>query len=299
MTKKIVLAALLGGLASSNGAQASRPVSLVAGTMPRAGTVEDHPDPAGVIQLETISGAGDSLRAVINGQSAIFLFDTGEGMSTVTPAFAHAVGCRPWGQVTGFRMSGERLDFPRCDNLRLGIGANTYVAPIAGVFDIMSLLPQSKVVLAGSIGLDIFAGMQITIEPVSKRIVIESPSSFAMRIRHAQEIPARLVRDAEGVALAVDAGVPTKAGTAWMELDTGNGGTLVIGKHVANELGLDAANKEPQPAHFTLGVGIPIAESARVRDLIMDGNIGQRVLKNWNLTLDLAAGKAWLAPASS
>jgi hypothetical protein len=31
--------------------------------------------------------------------------------------------------------------------------------------------------------------------------------------------------------------------------------------------------------------------------LIMDGNIGTRFLINWDLTLDLKNGRAWLAPA--
>jgi len=37
---------------------------------------------------------------------------------------------------------------------------------------------------------------------------------------------------------------------------------------------------------------------ARINDsLIMDGNIGTRFLIDWDLTLDLAKGRAWLASA--
>jgi hypothetical protein len=46
--------------------------------------------------------------------------------------------------------------------------------------------------------------------------------------------------------------------------------------------------------------GIPVTGMARVNEkLVMDGNIGTRFLIDWNLTLDLAQGRAWLAPATT
>ena len=84
--------------------------------------------PEAVIALETLPGAGAGLRASVGGHEAVFLFDTGEGISTVTPAFASQIGCKPWGQTTGFRMSGERLDLRRCDNLRLTLAEKPFTA---------------------------------------------------------------------------------------------------------------------------------------------------------------------------
>jgi len=250
-----------------------------------------------IIPLESYLGSQTAIRLSVNGHPGLFLFDTGEGVSTITPQFAAVIVCVPWGQVTGFRMSGERLDFPRCDGVHLDAPGARFTAPIAGVFDIMSLLPKDVPVLAGSLGLDVFAGRVITIEPVANRLVIETPGSLALRIRDAREIPVRLVRDAEGVALAVDGAVETPRGMAWMELDTGNGGAIVVGNHIAPLLGLKPDQKEPQPANFVLAGGVPVSGNTRTRDLIMDGNIGNQFLKNWNLTLDLARGRAWLAPA--
>jgi len=250
-----------------------------------------------VVSLEPYLGAQTAVRLSVDGHEGLFLFDTGEGVSTITPQFAAAIGCDPWGQVTGFRMSGERLDFPRCDGVHFDVGGKQFTAPIAGVFDIMSLLPKDAPVLAGSLGLDIFAGRVVTVEPRANRLIVESPQSLALRIRTAQEIPARLVRDAEGVALAIDGGVVTPRGIAWMELDTGNGGALVVANHIAPLLGLKPDQKDAQLATFTLAGGVAVTGKTRTRDLIMDGNIGNQFLKNWNLTLDLARGRAWLAPA--
>jgi hypothetical protein len=194
-------------------------------------------------------------------------------------------------------MTGERLDLPRCDGMAVELAGRVYTAPIAGVWDLMAVLPPGSPELAGSLGLDIFAGQRVTIEPTGHHLILESDASFAERVRGAREVPARLVRDAEGVALAVDVAVPTEKGMAWMELDSGNGGTLVVGRHVAALLGLDPAQTQAQPGRFDLVGGIPIVGPVRVRDLIMDGNIGQAVLKHWTLSLDLAAGRAWIAPA--
>lgn len=250
-----------------------------------------------VIPLENYLAAQKALHASVNGHEGLFLFDTGEGVSTISPAFAKKIGCEPWGRVTGFRMSGERLDFQRCDNLRFKVPGANLSAPIVGVFDIMALLPKDVPELDGALGLDIFAGRIVTIEPHANRLIIETPQSLAARIRHAKEIPARLVRDAEGVALAIDAGVPTAKGLAWMELDTGNGGTLVIGKHIAPLFGLKPDAKKPQPVSFMLTNGVHVSGTARTPDLIMDGNISNQFLKDWNLTLDLAHGRAWFVPA--
>jgi hypothetical protein len=38
---------------------------------------------------------------------------------------------------------------------------------------------------------------------------------------------------------------------------------------------------------------------AKLENMIMDGNIGTRFLRDWDVTLDLARGYAWLSPAGS
>jgi hypothetical protein len=194
-------------------------------------------------------------------------------------------------------MSGERLDFPRCDNLRFDVEGASLPVPIAGEFDIMHFLPDDAPPLSGAIGLDAFAGRAVSLDLAGHRLIIESDASLRARIRQARELPIRIVRDAEGVALAVDGAVATGEGLAWMELDSGNGGTLVIGNHIAALLSLDPSATQPQQASFELANGVRVTGPARVRDLIMDGNIGADFLRSWVLTLDLACERAWIAPA--
>ncbi|MGC2656371.1 MAG: aspartyl protease family protein [Bryobacteraceae bacterium] len=249
----------------------------------------------GVVPLNPYLGQQSTITASINGVEGMFLFDTGEGLSTITPAFAEKLGCKPWGRVSGFRMSGERLDTPHCDNLQLVTGREHLDLPVAGVLDLMKFFGPGAPVIDGAIGLDALAGRKITINP-RKSLIIETAKSFARRIQSGKELPVRLVRDVEGLALSIDGAVPTASGVAWMELDTGNGGSLVIGNHIAPLLGMAPDVTKPVPVRFELANGLTVEGNARSRDLIMDGNIGAQFLNHWQLSIDLEKGRVWFVP---
>jgi len=240
-----------------------------------------------------------TMNAKVRGHEGVFIFDTGGGISYVSPSFAQTFGCRPWGQLTGFTLTAQRIDMPRCDDVSFEVNGHTFGVPTAGVFDIMKFMPPNVPRIDGSIGLDVFAGRAITLSLTKQQLVLESASSLAARARHGKEVPIRLVREAGGLALAVQVGVPTAQGMAWMELDSGNGGANVIGKHIAALFKLDPTKKEPQPASFTIAGGVPVEGTARVNEtLTMDGNIGTRFMLKWDLTLDLAKARAWLTPVT-
>ncbi|HZJ44828.1 MAG TPA: hypothetical protein VFD63_13720 [Pyrinomonadaceae bacterium] len=256
--------------------------------------------PVAVIPLEPHPGgtAMMTVRAKVRGHEGLFMFDTGGGISYVSPLFAQTIGCKVWGQLSGFVLTGQRLDMPRCDEIVFDIQGQGLKAPIAGVFDIMKFMPPNVPRLDGSLGLDVFAGRAITLSLADRTLTIESRQSLANRMKRGREISIRLVREVEGSALAIVVGVVTPEGTAWMEIDSGNGGANVIAKHIAPLIGAKTDTKQPQPARFNLVGGIPVTGDVRVNEtLVMDGNIGTRFLVNWDLTLDLRKGRAWLAPA--
>ncbi len=255
-----------------------------------------------IIDLIPHPGGTDMMvmHAKVRGHEGTFLLDTGGGISYITPGFAQTIGCKPWGQISGFTLTGQRIDMPRCDELSFGIQDQHFSAPISGVFDVMKFMKPNVPPLDGSIGLDIFVGRTVTLSLMGRKLFVESAVSAQRRIRQGKEVPIRLVREVNGVALAVQVGVPTSEGMAWMELDSGNGGANVIAKHLAPLIKLDPSKKEPQPASFQIAGGIPVEGKARVNDtLTMDGNIGTSFMLKWDLTLDLAKSRAWLAPAKN
>ena len=76
----------------------------------------------------------------------------------ISPETAKALGCKSWGQLTGFRMRGDRLDTPRCNDVRLFLESTTVDVPLVGVWDFSKVLPKDAPPLGGSIALDAFAG---------------------------------------------------------------------------------------------------------------------------------------------
>jgi predicted aspartyl protease len=249
------------------------------------------------IPLDSYIGSHRVIRAKMNGQDGVFLFDSGGGITNVTPEFAQKIGRKPWGKIVGFRMTGQRIEMARCDDVTFEIGGDTERLSVIGVFDLMSLIPPGAPKVDGMIALDAFANRIVTIALANNRVIIDTEDTLAERIKHASEEPVRLVRDAQGIALTVDAAVKTRQGLVWMELDTGNAGNIVVADWLADEFGIDPGKKEAQSIRFQLANGTYAEGQVRTRDLILDGNLGLQFLKNWIVTLDLPHVRAWFAPA--
>lgn len=250
------------------------------------------------MELGDFGGRLRSIRLTVNGQEGLFTIDTGGGVSLISPAFAQRIGCRPWGAHTGFRLTGERLDLPRCDNVAFTLPTGVKLAPVsAGVIDLKPLLFKDAPPVDGSIALDAFEGRAFTLDLGGGTLTMETPQSLAARSREASEIPIRLARQAAGHALGVVVPVPTAKGNLWMSLDSGGGAPVLLRDKIAAEAGVNAGSKEAQP--YTLvpsgGEKVQVQTRAIVRDMILDGVIGMPVLVRWNLSFDLANNRLWIS----
>ena len=79
-----------------------------------------------------------------------------------------------------------------------------------------------------------------------------------------------------------------------MELDSGNGGTILVSRNNLALLGLDAKTEAPQTGRFTIAPGVEAQGLIFSPDLVLDGNLGMPFLKDWVVTLDLERGRVWL-----
>ena len=243
-----------------------------------------------------------TVEVTVAGETGQFLLDTGGGISVVSPALAEKAGCRPFAQITGFRLSGERLTMPRCDDLAITAGGEALIVPSAGVFDLAALLPPEGPRIEGLIALDVLADRPFTLELGTGRLTFETPDSLAARTATATELPIRFHRQAGGISLTVMTRVPTAQGDLWMQLDSGSDGALQVARTSAEPLGL-VPDIDRQPLRLKL-IGVDGREvatdvEARVRDMIIDGNIGHPVMTDWVMTFDLAEGRLWVQPAAT
>src|ERR687892_681700 len=92
-----VLICLIAGFTSTSASTTPKPIAVI----------NLIPHPAGTYMM--------TMHARIRGHEGLFLFDTGGGISYISPSFAKTIGCKPWGLTGGFTMTGQRLDMSRCD----------------------------------------------------------------------------------------------------------------------------------------------------------------------------------------
>ena len=254
---------------------------------------------AETIHFESVGDGFLVVNATINGKNGRFLFDTGSGFSNVTPQFAKAMGCKPWGQITGYRMTGQALSMQRCNHADVQIGSIHLSTQALGVFDIGKFVPPKLGHIDGTIALDLFAGKTFTFSYAGHFLTVLSPTELLERTRKLSRVPVQLSREASGFSLDVNLPVTTSEGTAWFEMDSGNtSGAVIVGVPLAKSFGLDPSVKKPQKARITLSNGLVFSGNTLVMPLILDGNLGTTFLKHYDVTLDLDSDKAWFKPHS-
>jgi hypothetical protein len=232
--------------------------------------------------------------ATIAGKPGRYLFDTGAGLTLVSNATLKQAGCVPWGRTTGFTMMGEKGQGPRCEGIALEVDGARLEPPSLGPIEMGELNPKDAA-LDGIIGLNLFENRTITIDFAAGVLTLETPESAAARVAAMTPLPVRLKREVDGLALAVAAVVPSGKGKLYFELDSGNGGTILASKPIAELVGLDPAKDGKQHADFVVVGDIrATTDDAFTPDMIMDGNLGMPFLRNWVVTMDLKEGLAWL-----
>lgn len=256
-----------------------------------------EPAPAWVIPLSPYLGVLPSMQVQMGGHPTTVLLDTAGGLTVLTPGGADKAGCEPWGRLSGMRMRGDRLDLPRCDGVKLKVAGHSITIPEAGVWDFSKLLPKDAPLLDGSVALDAFAGRVVTLDLSGGRLIVETSASAKARTAHATELPMRLAREVGGASLTPLVAIPTAKGKLWFELDCGSDGALIINRAVAAAMGLDPAVTHGQSVNLALAPRVQLQGNAQVQDLVVDGNIGAPILRQWIITMDLAHERLWLSQA--
>jgi len=237
-----------------------------------------------------------AVRAEVGGKERLFSFDTGSGVTIISPTLAKELGCEKGARLVGFRMTGDKVDTPRCDDVAVTIAGHRFNVPVAGVYETGQLAAKEAAgTIDGLLALDIFAGRTVTLDFAGGRIILETADSARKRVAKATELPARLGRDVSGRAIAVYVDVPSPLGTLEFELDSGNGGTILVGKPYARAFGFDP-DKGPVRGKLNMGRGVVTEGVIFPAGITLDGNLGMPFLKNYLVTLDLDQGRVWLAP---
>jgi len=219
-----------------------------------------------------------------------FLVDTGGGMTVFTPDLAGKAGCALGGPLTGFRMSGERVDAPRCEGATVGVGGWVSRPHTVMVLDINKLLPPDWPRLDGLISLATFDGHVVTFDLPGRRVVVDDRVP-----RDARSVRVRFERSVTGLALG--AFIASRHGDAdlWFEVDTGSDSALILNEPLASPVGL-ATPVAASGASIELRVdgGAPVRTPVETSRLRFDGNLGLGAMRSWVATFDLAEERVWI-----
>lgn len=253
------------------------------------------PGPAGphaIIPLNEYVAGLKTIEVAVAADTLPFLFDTGGGGALVTPEVAEAMGCEPFGRITGFRHTGEAVSAPRCGSTTLAL-AGWPVEVEAGPYDLMSLLRGAPVV-GGLIGLTAFVGDTVTVDWGGSRLIVESPESFRTRIAEARSLQVRPSRQGGGAFLDIFVRVAAARGDLWLEMDSGNTGPVLLSPHAARQLGLELSPSEPRAVILEFPGFGPVEIMAVERETIYDGLLNAAFHSAYIVTLDLARMQAWM-----
>lgn len=263
--------------------------------VPRAASDTTAAEPVAVLDLAPYVAGLLSVTVAVGDTTYPFIFDTGGGLTLVTPEVAEALGCVPFGRTVGFRHDGEAVEASRCPPVALDIAGWRPPAGELAVWDLMALVPEGLPTLGGLVSLDTFDGLAVTLDLGDERVLVETPGSLASRVENAHPVPVRVAHQAGGASLDVFLAVEATPGLLWFELDSGNAGPVFIAPHAAEMLGLELSDARPSRVTLVLpGLG-PITVDAQEKAMIYDGLLNAAFLQDLTMTLDLEYGRAWIS----
>jgi hypothetical protein len=241
-------------------------------------------------------GKVPTVEVLVNGKKRLFYFDSGGGVSAISPALAKEIGCEPLGELTAYNAGGMKFSGKRCEDVEMNLDGFLIKRDVA-VFDPMQFFPKATVPIDGSIALDAFDAQTLTMDFKNDRLWIESEKSFKRRTKDMKPLLSRLSREGGGATLDVFIAAQTPRGRIWLLLDTGNTNKLLFRPSAQEQLGINfndaSGEKKIKPVKFDMiGLG-EIEADAREREMIYDGMLSYDVIERILWTIDFRTGKVW------
>jgi hypothetical protein len=243
-----------------------------------------------------ILGKTPTVEVVVNGKARTFYFDSGGGISGISPALAKEIGCEPLGEMSGYNAGGMVFKIKRCEDVALSMNGFTVKRDVA-VFDPKDFFPNAKGQIDGSIALDAFDNRIFTMDLAGNRLMVETEKSLKNRIRQMNPLTARTSREIGGATLDIFIAAQTPNGKIWMLADTGNTNKMLFTPAAQKQLGIsfddEKGAKIIKPVKINLINLGEIEMDSRERVMIYDGMLNYDLLAKMILTADFRTGKIW------
>ncbi len=257
------------------------------------GQTDASSDPPAVLELQPYVGRLVTVTGRLNGDSLRLLFDSGGGETLLTPRVAADIPCEPTGRSVGFRMSGERVEWPLCHDVSLELDGQTVVDSGTGIWDVMGILPEGLPRLDGIVSLETFRDRLLVLRLAESTLELHTDATFRDRVHGMIPVPMRVATGQDGSHLTVflEGRVAGTDGSAWLLLDSANLAETLLAPHVRD----DSATSDET---IIFSDSVAVTAPARTADIIYDGALSEAFLRQIIVALDLRRGRAWVALAS-
>lgn len=241
-------------------------------------------------------GKTPTVEVVVNGKQRTFYFDSGGGISAISPALAAEIGCEPFGAMTAYNAGGMKFSVKRCEDVALNLNGFTVKRDVA-VFNPMDFFPNAKGQIDGSIALDAFDNQALTMDLAGNRLIVETEKSLKDRTKQMSLLTARTSREAGGATLDIFIATTTPNGKIWMLADTGNTNKMLFTPSAQKQLGINFDGEKGEKIIKPIKINLinlgEIEMDSREREMIYDGMLNYDLLAKLMLTADFKTGRIW------
>ena len=253
------------------------------------------------ISLENYFKTLKSVKVNIENRTYDFLFDTGGGITILSPKIVKEINKSTYGNSVGFRMSGEKIEWKLSDSLNIEIGGINFFHSYVGVFDVMSLLPEEFKRIDGVISLKTFEKTNVTLNLSKNILIVETEESMEEKIKNMDLVQSRFVNGPNGSELNIFIGTQVNHRLWWFLFDTGNIAQTIISTNIAGEWGLTYEENEITEIgkHKFEIAGDSIASPTIIDKIIYDGALSFDFIHQSEYTISFKEEKIWTKRNSS
>ena len=214
------------------------------------------------------------VEVTIDGKKFDFLFDTGAGVTLVTPGVLQHAGKESYGSSVGYRMKGEKVEYKMCDSLLVQLGGYSFFHRQVGVWDVNKVLPKDWPQIHGVISLATFEESCISLDLGNNQIIVESESGCTQKMNSDKLVNAVFANGFSGMENSIFIEEPKNGNTYRFLMDSGNLDKVKVSYATCHDWGIvpDTTSDRQDVGHWNYSLSDKSIQIPTVVDkIIYDG----------------------------
>ncbi len=226
-----------------------------------------------------------------------FLFDTGAGVTLISPEIVKKINRKEYGRGVGYRMLGEQIEYKKCDSVEIQIGGYKFFHSTVGVWDVNQVLPKDWPRIDGIISLGSFQDHCIMIDLSKNTIIVESDSTCEAKTKLMQIVESRFINGLDGSENGIFLNLDKVGRKWWFLMDSGNLDKNIISYATAKEWNveyvIDSGRVVIDDLRYEFA-GISRISPSVIDEIIYDGVLNFDFLSQFIIIISYKEEKVWI-----